>query len=145
MQDRFQFLPRRGVAEDERAHLRAVERAVGGDVVGAERFAQRGHRGAAGRGQLVRDRVGVDDAGAELREHVRGGWTCREPMPPVRPITNGMRSEQILEHQLQLECERVEAQDSIELPAPEQQHHARRGEVRPEAQLGLHALAGARP
>src|SRR5262252_3983557 len=73
VKNRLQLPACRAVTENQRAHLRAVERAVGGNVLRSESLAQRGNRRAAGRGELVRDAVGIDDAGAERLEHVYGG------------------------------------------------------------------------
>jgi hypothetical protein len=51
----------------------AVEGALQGGVVGSELGHEGGHRGAAGRGQQVRDLVGVDDGGAARGEQVGDG------------------------------------------------------------------------
>jgi hypothetical protein len=62
-----------GIGEDDGAHRGAVERAVGGRDAVAESGADRRHGGAAGRGQLMGDGVGVDHRDAVRGEQVAGG------------------------------------------------------------------------
>jgi hypothetical protein len=65
VQDRFEALPERRVAERLPAQPRPVEAAVGGHGRGTERGGDGALPGGAGGGQVVGDDVGVDDRRAE--------------------------------------------------------------------------------
>lgn len=70
VQQGFEAAARRGFAKHQVAHPGAIQRAVGGHRLRAE-FARDGRHGrAAGRGQRMRNLVGIDDAGAPFGQHV---------------------------------------------------------------------------
>ncbi len=54
-----------GVGKNEAAHGRTIQSAIGAQDAGAESGAQGRNRGAARRGQFMRDGVGIDDVDAE--------------------------------------------------------------------------------
>ena len=70
---RFEAFARAVVAEYQRAHARAVERAVSGDERRAEFGGDLRHRDAVRRGDAVRDQVGVDERHAVRGEQVGDG------------------------------------------------------------------------
>src|SRR3954469_19061179 len=68
MQQRLECLLRLGVGEHPLAHLVAVQRARRCDDFASKYFSNFGHCCTAGRGELVRDGVGVDHARAQALE-----------------------------------------------------------------------------
>ncbi len=80
------------VGEDGAPQRRAIELACGQEHSVTERAANRGITRFARRGQLVRERIGIDDLDAEAREGTRRPRDLPLPIPPVRPTTMGMLS-----------------------------------------------------
>ncbi len=69
----FKALTDRRIAEHQRTHRRAVERAIGANHLRAERLLQRRNRIAAPRSQLVRDEVRIDNRGTQCSEALGRG------------------------------------------------------------------------
>ena len=80
-----------GVAEHQRTERRPVQRTVGGEHLRPEAPPHLGEAGGAGRHDLTRDAVGVDDDRAELAQPGRDGGLARADAPGETDLQHGLR------------------------------------------------------
>ncbi len=90
--DRLERLPALRVREHDRGQGGAVERPVGGQHLGAELLHDRGQARCARLDDLARDRVGVDDDGAEGGQPLSDRALPRPDAPGQRDAGHGPRS-----------------------------------------------------
>ena len=134
MQHRLETAPRVRVGKNACTHPRAIHCAARVDRTVAEQGAHRVDRRTAGRSQCVRDRVGVDERGAEAGELIgRGALATADAASEADHERHAPRHPAASAEQRQPAAH--------DFRAPEQPDHARARQVRPERDRGFARVA----